>query len=662
VNNLTIRSRTVLLFFLMVGTLVYFNSFSVPFHYDDLAYLKENPHLKSFTVFGTWLSGSLVSVINGRAFLQFTFLLNYKVNGLDTFGYHLVNLLFHTGSAFLLYLILFRFVESDQRRNYSVAGMLAALLFLVHPIATESVTYLSSRSSVLATLCMLASILCFFLATEKKLRPGWYGASLLLFLLGLSTKESAVVLPALLLLTDYLLVTKDRTFRLARLKYHAPFFLIIGLLLVLYIPYISNPSADAIRPWSTHISTELRVIARYLGLLVMPIGLTIDHSVKPSLIMDGRVIFSLLLFLCLFAAAFYLRKTRPLITFSILWFFINMAPFLVIKLNDFMAERWVYAASIGFSIALAELLMLVARRYRGIGIALIAAVFVTASAMTVMRNQVYANQVTLWQDAARKAPDNYRPFSNLSRAYRENGNQAKAIECALESIKQADNRVPVKAYINLAAAYADQGEYQKAEDALKAVERYADGQFEYHNNRGVIAMKREQYPQAIQSFLRADELHPGSPTILFLLASCYEKLEQQENAKRYYLLTTQAMPNNGTEFMNQGVAFYKRGESQQALARFFEAVHADPQDVTLRLYLANYLRSAGHGDEAFKQYAAAANMAPDFVPARVGMGLVLLDQGRLDAAKAQFNTVMDMLPRNSPDRKEVQALIERCHG
>lgn len=645
-----------------MGTLVYSNSFSVPFHYDDIYFIKENIQIKSLPLFGAWISSSWTSIFTSRAFLLFTFLLNYILGGFDTFGYHLLNLLIHTGSAFMLYLFLLRYVEPDKDKGYSASGILAALLFLIHPIATESVTYLSSRSSLLATFFILASLLCFFKATGKKLHVGWYIGSLLLFLLGLSTKQTAVVLPLLLLLSDFLLITKDRTQFIARLKYHFPFFLIIGLLFALYVPSVIQP--EAVRPWSTHIYTEICVFVEYLRLLVLPVGLTIDHQVTPILHMDARVLLSLLLFILLLAGGFYLRKKKPLISFSIFWFFINMAPFLAIRLNDFMAERWVYAASIGFSIVLAELLMQAVSGYRRLGIALIVLLVTAGGVMTFMRNQVYVSHITLWEDAARKTPDNYRPYSILSRAYRENGNQAKAIKAALESIKlaAADKRVEVMAHINLAAAYTDLEEFQKADYALESIEPYAAGQFEFHNNRGTLAMKMNDYEKAIKSFLRASEIRPGSPTIMYLLALCYEKLDRREEADRYYLLTTQSIPQTGSEFINQGTAFSKRGDSQRAIASFFKAVQADPDDVTIRIYLANFLRSSGYPEDAFRHYATASKIAPDFTPAHIGMGLVLLDQGKFDEAKVQFEKVMDLLPPGSPDRKEVQDLIDRCRS
>lgn len=646
----------------MVGVLVYSNSLSVPFHYDDILFIKENLQIKSLSLFGAWISGSWVSIFTGRAFLMFTFLLNYILGGFDTFGYHLLNLLIHTGSAFILYLFLFRYAESDRDKGYSPAGLLAALLFLIHPIATESVTYIWSRSSLLATFCILASLLCFFRATGKKLHAWWYIGSLLLFFLGLSTKETTVVLPALLLLSDFLLITKDRSRFPARLKYHFPFLLIIGLLVTLYLPYVSRP--EAARPWSTHIYTEIRVLVEYLRLLIAPVGLTIDHQVMPIMHMDRRVIFSLLLFILLLAGGVYLRYKKPLISFSIFWFFINMAPFLAIRLNDFMVERWVYTASIGFSILLAELLMLAVSRYRRMGIALIVALVAAGCFITIMRNQLYVSHIALWEDAARKTPENYRPYSVLSRAYRENGNPARAIEAALESIRlaKADNKVEVKAHINLAAAYADLGEFQKAEDALKSIESYAAGHFEFHNNRGVLAMKRKDYEKAIQSFLRAAEIKPGSPTLMYLLGLCYEKLDRKKESEHYYLLATQSIPQTGPEFINQGTAFSKRGDTQRAIASFFKAVQADPDDVTIRVNLANFLRSSGYKDDAFRHYATASKMSPNFVPARIGMGLVLLDQRKFDEAKAQFEKVLDLLPPDSPDRKEVQELIDRCHA
>src|SRR3990172_7184379 len=103
-HSIVIRKRTVFIFLTLTGLLAYVNSFSVPFHYDDFHFLKEQVIIKSFPLYLDWITGNYASIITSRALLLFTFYLNYLAGGLDTFGYHLVNLGIHIAVAFLFYL------------------------------------------------------------------------------------------------------------------------------------------------------------------------------------------------------------------------------------------------------------------------------------------------------------------------------------------------------------------------------------------------------------------------------------------------------------------------------------------------------------------------------------------------------------------------------
>gem|GEM_PF-490984 len=605
--------------------------------------------------------GDNYRVFTGRPFLLFTFFLNYKIGGLDTFGYHILNLLIHTINAFVLYLIFFRYAETNKDKKYSLKYLLAAVIFLIHPINTESVTYISSRSSVLSGFFVLMSLLCFFRGTEDRLHAGFYIASILFFTLGLSTKEASIVLFPLLILFDYFFISKGLKNLFSRLKYYFLYILLISLLSAIYIHYVTMPMPDAERPWHTHILTELKVFAEYLKLLLIPVGLNIDHDIKPSNFIDGYVVFSLALMLTLISTAIFLKKRWPVISFAIIWVFINMAPFLAIRLNDFMAERWMYIASIGFSIGIAEVLILLSYYYRRAGIAIAAGIIIMFGTLTVMRNQVYASQITLWEDAAKKSQDKYRPYLNLSRAYKESGNLQLAIENAKKTIEKTDaDGIVIEAYINLSAAYDDMGEYKKAEEALKLVEKYAADNYAYYHNLGAIYLKMREYERALEAFKKALTLHPNSPLIIYSIGVCYENLSQNEKAKEYFMLATQKTPQNAQEYMGQGIAFFELGDGRKALESFYEAVKADSLDVNVRIYLADTLLGNGYHDKAFKQYLTASKISSSYAPAYKGMGKAMLAKGDIKEARGHFKKALSLLPSGSRERQEVLELMGKA--
>ena len=427
-------------------------------------------------------------------------------------------------------------------------------------------------------------------------------ASIVSFLFGLASKQTAIVLVPLLLLFDYYYVAKNWKTLFSRLKYHLPFLLLTVLLSLVYMHSVTAPEAQ--RPWTEHVLTELRVIMQYVKLLLVPAGLNIDHDIMPSSFVDGRVALSLAVIVALLIVAVFVRKKVVGISFGIFWYFIALAPFLIIRLNDFMAERWVYSASVGFSLVVAELVMLGVRSYRQTTIVVTGACILMLGALTVMRNDVYASPIRLWEDAVQKSPDKPRPYLNLSRAYIENGDSAQAIHSIQTALligreRGLKKKESVAAYINLAAAYGD--DYGKAEEALKTIGPSASEYHEYYHNLGLIYMKTGKHAQAIAEFQKALELLPGSPTLLNLIGNEYERLYQDGKARGYFQLAVNGLPQNGVDYASQGDAHQKLGDANKMLACYFEAVNVDPFNIVIRLDLANILlhcRTSGGSMEA----------------------------------------------------------------
>ena len=469
---MAIKKRTVFIFLSLVGLLVYANSFTVPFHYDDLSYLKRNPTIQSFATTGGQGAIHSSSIFSGGPeFLTVT--LNYTLGGHDPFSYHVLNLLIHIVNAFLLYLLFYNHAGNGKSEGYSSKYVLAAVLFLIHPLNTESVTSLSGRSWELEAFFVLSSMNCFFKATNKRFYSGWYVASIVFFLLGVETNGAAIVLPAFLVLFDYFFNSKNKEDLFLRSRSYLPYLLLLGGLCILQVFYIPPPSLEIARTWTTQILTEIKVLPEFVRLLVFPFWLNIDHDMRPSLFMDSGVVFSLLMLIALISTAAFLRKKVPIVSFSILWFFVAMFPFFTVRLDDFMAERWAYTASLGFSVGLAELLFLALNRYNQAGIALIGFVVIVSGTLTVVRNHQYASPVLLWSDAATKSPDKYRPSINLSNAYRESGNLGRAIESAQAGIGKGKargltDREMTAEYINLAAALEEMGDVAQAEAVLRS--------------------------------------------------------------------------------------------------------------------------------------------------------------------------------------------------
>jgi tetratricopeptide (TPR) repeat protein len=430
-----------------------------------------------------------------------------------------------------------------------------------------------------------------------------------------------------------------------------------------YVSVITAPVLDSERSWTTHILTELTVFVSYLKLLVFPVGLNIDHDVLPKTAFDGQVLLSVLVLTALFSAAMATRKKQALISFSIFWFFINMSVFLVMRLNDYMAERWVYLASIGFSIGLAQVLTLLAGRYRSAGLAVIAAVLLFNSAMTVTRNHVYTRPLLLWGDAARQSPRKYRPLLNLSSAYMENGNPTLGAVYARAAIMQwkirgSRKKDIVTAYLNIASSSGS--DTTMGEAVLKSVEPAASQNVDFYATSGALALNAGKYNEALAAFKKALELSPQSASFLYLTGECYENLGQNKTAAEYFVRATAMTPQTAQEYMGQGEAFSRLGDYRKASSAFHAAMKADPLDVSMRVYFATILLRNGYFDQAVKHFSITLELSPAYSPAYKGMGQVMLEQGRNAEAIGYFDRALELLPPGSSEKKSIVELRDKA--
>ncbi len=657
-HSIVIRKRTVFIFLTLTGLLAYLNSLSVPFHYDDFHFLKEQIFVKSFPLYLDWLTSNYGAIITSRAFLLFTFYLNYMAGGLDTFGYHLVNLGIHITVAFMFYLLIARYVDNKDEDRYHVMAILAALFFVVHPINTESVTYLSSRSSELSTLLMLGTMLLFFRATEKGFSLLPYGFSIVLFVLGLASKESAIVTPALLILFDYYFVAGKDGKTLSKIKYHLPFWAMMAAGFAFYAGSITHPEMWD-RPWTMHLLTESKVFVEYLRLMIFPVGLTIDHSITESTSFDPRVVLSLAVVAGLLLIAFFLRNKNCVLSFSILWFLINLTPFLAMRMSDYMTERWVYAAGLGFCLALGGLLFDATLRYKKIGIAAVVCISLIFGTLAIMRNDVYRDPITLWADAQKKAPEKSRPYTNLSASYLERGNIDKAIAIMELSLKHGNRAVPT--YLNLAIAYYMKDDLKKAEEIMLTLKGSITAEI-YYYNLGSIYKQKKEYRKAIETFSKTSEANNYSPAVLGSMAECYKLLGNKKKAMEYYSAAAKGIPQKSEDYLMVAQSHFELGEPEKGRDIMNSALLADPMNIYIRNIIATTYLEKKNYNEAYKHFSIMSKMSPGYSAAYTGMGQVLLGKGSRQEAEKNFLKALELLPRDSPDRKTVRDLLDRSRG
>jgi hypothetical protein len=339
--------------------IIYYNTITSPFNFDDEPAIIDNESIRSLNNIPNRLTN-----IFGRPVLYTTFTLNYYIGGLEPIGYHIVNIGLHIAVSILIYLIVWHTVIPPtppllKGGRGDLAPFLSALIFAVHPINTESVTYIVSRSSLLSAFFYLLSLLMFIKANKERGKgKGARGkilssvfcllSSVFFFILALGSKEDAVTLPAILLLYHFFFISEEKTLKDYTKRYR---WLILSFsILAISYPFlrymrlgmIGVSEAEKIFTPFTYLITGIKVsVYYYMKLLLLPLNLNIDPDIRPLQFPNLSVVSALFIIIVLIIIVF--RKRHGIFSFSILWYFITLLPTTsIFPLNDIASEHRVY--------------------------------------------------------------------------------------------------------------------------------------------------------------------------------------------------------------------------------------------------------------------------------------------------------------------------------
>src|SRR4030042_6534777 len=410
-----------------LSLLVYSNSFESPFQYDDVHSLVVNPYLKDpanlLKLFWTPVMGSgLVKETSSyRPLLLATYCLNFYLGGMNIFGYHLLNTIIHTGCALLVYFITIFFLrmpygakETDSNRQH-LTGLLAALIFAIHPVQTESVTYITGRSSSLITFFFLGSFYTYlqYYFSGKLHHLAW---SSLIYVLALLVKETAITLVPLLILLNSFLPPK----RAWKLRFYSilPHLAISATYLwsrLYFFGSLQYKTHQAVPSFYEQLLTQLRAWVHYIGTLIFPLTLNVDYDFPIShSIFEGQVILAIGILLMIGVMVWRASRTFRPFGFFALWFAITLLPTnSVVPLEDVVTDRWLYLPSVAYAIIFALTAEWIFRAKIEYGPRSTKIIFFFLCALllefygyaTLLRNFTWHNEWMLWEDAALKSPN-----------------------------------------------------------------------------------------------------------------------------------------------------------------------------------------------------------------------------------------------------------------
>jgi protein O-mannosyl-transferase len=540
---------------LVVAFEVYGPSLYGPFLFDD-QYLPFSVPNFAVDSLRAWMAGV-------RPLLMFSYWVNYQLSGFQTTSYHAFNVLFHTLNSVLVFLIVRKvlgFAQVEHKRR-DVLAVFAGALFLLHPVNSESVAYVASRSENFSILFFFGGLALYLYRRTAEIT--WLRAAAVLILFGaaVTTKEHTVVLPALLLLTDYFwnppfsLTGIRRNWRL-----YAPI-TASGVLAGIYLAPLVRRSSSAgfsIKDftWYQYFFTQCRAFWLYVRLFLFPAGLNIDRDFPISrTIVDHGAILGLAAILMVTGAAFYFRKMYPLAAYGFFAFLILMAPTSsFVPIADPVAERRLYLSMIGLLFIALEFLRRVDVRQPRWMMAL-AAVLVIAAVGTHSRNYVWSDKVALWEDTVAKSPNKARDQFQLAQAYFESNDCAKALPhyarsaeidpkddrlytdwaLAYDCLNQADQAVAklrhalqlrptAHGYSQLGMIFGKNGRYAEALDALGMAAKI-DPNFDMtYVYRGDVHLSAGDPAAAVQDFRQALAVNPRNQPAMHDLAIAESRL------------------------------------------------------------------------------------------------------------------------------------------
>lgn len=623
------------LLILVLGFLVYARTFSVPFLFDDFPYLVSNPAIRDFSFFtdpDKLLNLALFPDVKNNFLLRpaayFSFALNYAVDGLDVQGYHVVNMLLHLGNGLLVYLLCRLIVAppataasgvTTDSRDPDTARYLplfCALLFTVHPLQTQSVTYIIQRFVPLCSFFTLSSLVLYgyaHLASRQTVRILCYSGSLVACSLAMLSKEIAFTFPLVIALYDILFLEGTPGKRAVRLF---PFMMTMAI-----IPYnISrtvtfNPDdesgavSDALNlvnfsdtsSWH-YLITQFGVITEYLRLLLLPVNQNLDYDYQlqtefftPAVLLQLTLLLSIAGY-GIWQGLISRRSKQPvsvlqaLTAFGIFWFFATLAvTSSIVPIDDLISEDRVYLPSIGIIMAtLSGAALLYEHRHRGkslfssrIATVIIALAVTGYFVAGHMRNHVWEDKVEFWRDVVSKSPKKARPHYRLGLALLEEPLMNRSLLEQLKTIIDPST-------LGIPFPMPSLGTSMQISPENRMLVDEAIGEF--------------------RTFIR---LRPNSQSGHLELGDALLLRGDEDKAANEYARALALRPKAFQPYLSIGHMNESRGDYETARLNYQKAVSLEPKASMPHMSLAGLNAKEGNYPAALKEYEIVWQLFPD---------------------------------------------------
>jgi tetratricopeptide (TPR) repeat protein len=651
---------------IVAAVLAYANALDNPFVFDDMTSIVTNTNIRQLWSAAAF-SGPVQSAMAGRPLVSFSLAVNYALDALNPRGYHVWNLAVHVLTALLLFGIVRRTLSLERiptplRERADGISFAAALIWIVHPLNTEIVNYVTQRTEAMMGFFYFLTLYAASRAMTGGSR-GWTVGAVVACACGMASKEPMATAPLTVWLYDAVFISGSlrRALRQHTAMYAglAATWLLLAALVFPGPRWRSAGFASGITPW-TYLLNQPTNIVEYLGLSVWPHPLLLDYGLTKPIALSSAIVPGIVVIGLLMATALTWFRW-PALAFLATWFWITLAPSSSILpiATEVGAERRMYlplaAVIVLATLGVDALLRRTAEaaRHRAVGgatLAIVCSVFVW---LTFTRNREYRSELGIWQTVLDRRP-NGRAHYNVAIAL--SGQQR--IDEAIAHLKMAFDDEP-RAHYALGFEYEKMGRLEDAvHEYQNFLNRRPDDQQapEAHIRLGAVLSGLERFDEAVKTLERAVWMRPRSADARFELANALMGNQQYEEAATQYGEHLRLAPGHAAALENLGLALIAQQREADAVEPLKQAVALQPREGRTRLILANALAATGQLDEAIAQYREGITLVPNSPTLHRNLAATLLKTGRPEEALKSLEAALAIEPDDADTRQTYDEL------
>lgn len=605
-----------------LGIVIYSNSFDCSFHFDDIPNIVENSMIHRADFSEIWKNGE------NRFLGNYSFAINYLYGELNVWGYHFFNLIIHLINACLVYWLTHLIFSSPVLNDTAIAkdknfiAFITALLFVSHPLATQSVTYIVQRLACMVTLFYLLSIALYIkgrLVNNNKFF--FFAGALVSTLMAMMTKENSYTLPLAVILVEFcFLQTRKIAFNFKDFRFLIVIAVFIGVIAFAFSRFSLNifkpipPSLGNTYTLtsSNYLLTQFSVIVKYIQLLFLPINQNLDYDFPISYsFFEMRTIFSFLFLTSLFSLAVYLFNKQRIISFGIFWFFLCISiESSIIPLADVIFEHRTYLPSFGFFLILSSgIYMLLWNKNRYLVIFLFLIIISANARISFQRNEIWADEYTLNSDIVAKSPNKPRTKVNMGMVFVNR----KQLEKALPYFLEAKNINPLyfDAVDNVGGTYLNLMQWDSAIVNFTQALQIAPSNSKVYNGRGRAYSRLKQWDKAIADFDKAIELRPRFAEAYANRGLVYSNIKEYDKAILDYTKGLEIDPGIIAAYCNRGNTYAMIGQLEKALVDLSSAINIDSKNIDAYISRGITYGNLGQWKNAADDFSKAIELNPN---------------------------------------------------